>query len=195
MKTVFMIKQELNVGDRVKLLYMDGETSIEPGTEGTVLKVFELFGTTQYSVDWDNGSKLNLITSSDAWKKIEPKKLDEAFNEDPFYQNIDTFRFFKMKFFQEFLKKLRECGVTNMFGAAPYLYMGRQRMETDFNYHNVENEICDDVLEMADQAQSEMINGVIKYMNENNREIEIEKVNRNVQKFATSIVVLYMNLY
>jgi len=195
MKTVFMIKQELNVGDRVKLLYMDGETSIEPGTEGTVVKVFELFGTTQYGVDWDNGSKLDLITSSDAWKKIGPKRIDESFNEDPFYQNVDTFRFFKMKFFQEYLKKLRECGVTNMFGAAPYLYMGRQRMKVDFNYNNVENEICDEVLEMADQAQSEMINGVIKYMNENNREIEIEKVNRNVQKFATSIVVLYMNLY
>ena len=190
-----MIKQELNVGDRVKLLYMDGETSIEPGTEGTVVKSLVLFGTKQYAVKWDNGSELDLISSVDAWKKIEPKKLDEAFNEDPFYQNIDTFRFFKMKFFQEFLKKLRECGVTNMFGAAPYLYMGRQRMEVDFNYNNVENEICDEVLEMADQAQSEMINGVIKYMNENNREIEIEKVNRNVQKFATSIVVLYMNLY
>ena len=190
-----MINQELNVGDRVKLLYMDGETSIEPGVEGTVVKVFELFGTTQYGVEWDNGSKLDLITSSDAWKKIGPKRIDESFNDDLFYQNIDTFRFFKMKFFQEYLKKLRECSVTNMFGAAPYLYMGRQRMETDFNYHNVENEICDEVLEMADQAQSEMINGVIKYMNENNKEIEIEKVNRNVQKFATSIVVLYMNLY
>jgi hypothetical protein len=190
-----MIKQELNVGDRVKLLYMDGETSIEPGTEGTVVKSLVLFGTKQYAVKWDNGSELDLISSVDAWKKIEPKKLDESFNEDPFYQNIDTFRFFKMKFFQEFLKKIRECGVTNMFGAAPYLYMGRQRMEVDFNYHNVENEICDDVLEMADQAQSEMINGVIKYMNENNKEIDIDKVNRNVRKFATSIVVLYMNLY
>ena len=190
-----MINQELNVGDRVKLLYMDGETYIEPGTEGTVVKSFELFGTKQYGVEWDNGSKLGLIADSDAWKKIEPKKLDEAFNEDPFYQNIDTFKFFKMKFFQEFLKKLRECGVTNMFGAAPYLYMGRQRMEVDFNYNNVESYVCDDVLDMADKAQSEMINGVIKYMNENNKEIEIEKVNRNVQKFATSIVVLYINLY
>jgi hypothetical protein len=54
---------------------MEGETGISPGTKGTVVKIskdpFEYDSDEKIvSVEWDNGSTLALITSTDAWKKI-----------------------------------------------------------------------------------------------------------------------------
>jgi hypothetical protein len=73
--------------------------------------------------------------------------------------------------------------------------MGRERMETDFNYHNADNEICDEVLELADKAKDELIKGTIKFMNENDLELDIDRVSRYAKKFANSILILYMNLF
>ena len=134
-----------------------------------------------------------MISSSDAWVKLDPNTIKESDN-DVFLKNIDTFRYFKMKFFKDYLLKLRECGVTNMLGASPYLYMGRERMETDFNYHNVDNEICDEVLELADKAKDELIKGTVKFMNENDLELDIDRVSRYAKKFANSILILYIHL-
>ena len=196
-----MINQELKPGDRVKLLFMEDE-SIETGTEGTVTKSFELFGDKQYEVDWDNGSKLSLISSVDAWKKIESKKITESSSIEgmeeknkKFLENIDVFQNFKMKFFKDYLLTLRDCGVTNMLGASPYLYMGKDRMETDFRYHNVENEICDEVLEKANLSQAYMITGVIKLLESKNKEDSLENINRYLRMYSQKILMTYINLF
>jgi hypothetical protein len=196
-----MINQELKPGDRVRLLFMEDE-GIEPGTEGIVTKSFELFGDKQYEVDWDNGSKLALISSVDAWKKIESKKITESSSLDgmqeknkKFLENIDVFQNFKMKFFKDYLLTLRDCGVTNMLAASPYLYMGKDRMETDFRYHNVENDICEEVLEKSNLAQAEMIAGVIKVLESQNREVSLENINRYLNRYAQKILMTYINLF
>jgi hypothetical protein len=62
---------KLNVGDRIVLLYMDDESSVTPGTKGKVTSVSQVFGDDQYNVDWDNGSKLALISSVDVWDTEE----------------------------------------------------------------------------------------------------------------------------
>ena len=54
-----MLNPKLNVGDRVRLLYMEGEPLL-PNTWGTVKSVYELFGSTDYSVVWDDGDKDNV---------------------------------------------------------------------------------------------------------------------------------------
>ena len=51
-----MINPKLNVGDRVVLLHMDGETSVSPGEQGTVISYSIVFGDDQYTVSWDSGS-------------------------------------------------------------------------------------------------------------------------------------------
>lgn len=78
-----MINPKLKKGDRVVLLHMDGEMSIPPGTLGTVKSHSVVFGDDQYSVEWDNGSRLSIISSVDLWDledniKKKPKKIKEA---------------------------------------------------------------------------------------------------------------------
>jgi hypothetical protein len=65
----------LKIGDRVILYHMEGETGVAAGALGTVKGIsrdpFESNSDEQIiSVEWDNGSILALITSTDAWKKI-----------------------------------------------------------------------------------------------------------------------------
>jgi len=62
---------KLNVGDRIVCLYMEDESSVTPGTKGKVTRVTKVFGDDQYNVDWDNGSKLALISSVDVWDTEE----------------------------------------------------------------------------------------------------------------------------
>ena len=62
------LNPDLQVGDIIMLLHMEGETSVTPGTVGVVKKItrdpFEGEDENIISVKWENGSTLNLITST-----------------------------------------------------------------------------------------------------------------------------------
>jgi len=205
-----MINPKLNVGDRVVLLHMDGETSVSPGEQGTVIAHSKVFGDDQYTVSWDSGSKLALISSVDLWdtpkdrkkpnsveeRVITKKSITEIDDQNRvFLKNIDIFKHFNMKFLKSYLMDIRESGITNMFGAAPYLYMGRDRIEHEFKYKNIDEDLIEKVLERADQSQSEMINGTIKSLNAQGKEESFENINRFISRYATMVVETYFHLY
>ena len=190
-----MLNPELKKGDKVICYHMEDEwNSVPPGTKGIVTGKSSLFGDIQYSVNWENGSTLALISSCDAWK-LDKERVDEQDgSNEVFMRNIDVFSYFKMKFFKNYLLKLRECSVVNMFQAAPFLYMGKDRMELEFRYHRTDNEICNEVLDMANIAQAEMISGVIRYLEDNGKEVELSSINRYIPRFATKVLENYMHL-
>ena len=74
----------LEVGDRVICYHMEGEPSFTLGTKGVVTAInsgpFEPLAADEkiISVDWDNGSHLALISSTDAWKKIIQKGENQS---------------------------------------------------------------------------------------------------------------------
>jgi hypothetical protein len=189
-----MINPKLKPGERVVLLHMNDETSVLPGTWGTVKRAYELFGTDQYDVEWDNGSTLSLIGDEDMWDNKERKKktIKEDDRNKFFMDNIDVFKYFNMKFLKKYLLMIRESSITNMYGAGPYLYMGRERIEHEFKYQDIHNEESfEEVLDHANQAQAEMINGVINYLEDKGIEQDMSSVNRYLQRFATKIVQTY----
>ena len=193
-----MINPKLKPGERVILLHMDGETSVLPGTWGTVKRAYELFGTDQYDVEWDNGSKLSLIGDEDMWDNKERKKktIKEDDRDKFFMNNIDVFKYFNMKFLKKYLLMIRESSITNMYGASPYLYMGRERIEHEFKYKDIPNEEkFDELLDMADQAQSEMVHGIIKYLEANGKEADLQQINRELRRFSQAVVQNYMLLF
>jgi hypothetical protein len=189
-----MINPKLKPGERVILLHMNDETSVLPGTWGTVRRAYELFGTDQYDVEWDNGSKLSLIGDEDMWDNKERKKktIKEDDRDKFFMNNIDVFKYFNMKFLKKYLLMIRESSITNMYGAGQYLYMGRERIQHEFKYKDIHNEEAfEEVLDHANQAQAEMINGVINYLNDKGIEEDMSIINRYLQRFATKIVQTY----
>jgi hypothetical protein len=201
-----MINPKLNEGDRIILFHMEDDSPVPIGTKGTVIKKIVLFGDVQYEVEWDNGSNLSLIDGIDKWtllddfEKRRKIKLGESDNEiDRFKslsKNINIFKFFNWKFLQEYLRVIRESGITNMFAAAPYLYMGSERIKHEFKYQPIHDEDAfDKVIEMANQAQAEMINGTIKVLESKNIEPDLDQINRYLPRLSRMILENYMLLF
>jgi hypothetical protein len=201
-------KKELNPkvikGDRIMCLHMDGETSVPPMTTGTVRSVtkdpFEE-DSEIINVKWDNGSDLGLLSITDSWVKIAQETLDEQRNQissseyNYFDKNPEVFENFDWRFLREFLKKLRDAGPVNMFESAKFLYSGKDWIDRHYGENQEDNEDFQDVLDMADKAKDKMIQGVLKYMKSEGIEIELDKVNRLMQKFAMKILQLYISFF
>jgi 23S rRNA U2552 (ribose-2'-O)-methylase RlmE/FtsJ len=73
--------------------------------------------------------------------------------------------------------------------------MGRDRMEHMFAYQDIDSEICEEVLEMANMAQHEMVSGVIKVLESEGKEVELNKINRYLQKYSQKVLDSYMHLF
>jgi len=199
-----MINPELNIGDKVILLHMDGDTSVPPGTKGVVIARSVFQGENQYTVRWESGNTLALVEGYFLWDTEENRKNskkknireDEIERSKKFMKNINAFRFFNMKFLNEYLKKVRESSIVNMFGAAPYLYMGKDRIEHEFKYKDIGNEEAfEEVLEMANLAQSEMIRGVMNVLDHEGKEHDLNTINRYIQRYSHMVLENYMNLF
>jgi len=203
------MKSELNpklkVGDRVICYHMDGETGVPPGTEGTVTKVQkDPFEPNEddliISVDWDNDSRLSLVSVTDAWKlskkQIEETKTNTLSNEYNFFaDNPEIFENFDWRFLKEYLKKVQKASPVNMFQAGPFLYSGKQWIDRYYGENLEDNEDFQDVLNNAEEAKNKMIHGTIKWMESQGMEIELDTVNRAIGRLATKIVQLYMTFY
>lgn len=208
-----MINPELKPGDRVVILDMEDKTGVPPGTKGTVISKQEIFGTIHYTVKWDNGSRLAIIADLDTWtteddflkrkkntNEVEITKKSIIENSEIekmniLMKNIDVFKHFNMKFFLTFLLMIRDSGIINMFESPTFLYMGEERIKHEFKYKNIPNkEAFDEVLENADKSQSEMINGVLRYLKSENKEESLENINRYLKIFSQKILVNYITL-
>jgi hypothetical protein len=196
-------KKELNPklvkGDRIMCLHMDGETSVPPMTTGTVRGVvrdpFE-DNSEIINVNWDNNSTLSLISITDSWVKIAQETLEEQAGTseyDFFNENPEVFENFDWRFLREFLNKLRDASPVNMLQSQPFLYSGREWIDRYYGEDQEDNEDFQEVLEMADEAKNKMIQGVLKYMESEGIEIDLDKVNRLIKKFANMILKLYIS--
>jgi hypothetical protein len=199
-----MLNPRLKAGDRVCLYYMPNEYSIPVNTYGTVTKAQHIFGESHYSVNWDNGSTLMLIDGEDMWgfeplkkqKKKQGITEDDAENLKKLSKNSKVFKLFNMGFLYKYLKLVSKSGIVNMFESAPYLYMGKERIEHEFKYKGVNNEEAfNKVLELADQAQSEMINGVINVLESEEKEDSLENINRYLRLYSTKVLENYVYLH
>jgi len=189
---------KLKSGDKIICYHMQGETGVPPGTTGIVTHVgrdpFEQDGNI-ISVNWDNGSKLSLLSITDAWKK-NAKEIQEQTGSpeyDYFSKNPEVFENFDYKFFKKYLLKLRESGVVNMFQASPFLYSGEEWIDRYHGEHQEDNEAFQEVLEMAEESKNKMIQGLLKYMESKKMDIDdMSKVNSLINRFAMKINQFYM---
>jgi hypothetical protein len=190
----------LKEGDIVICYHMDGETGVPPGTKGKVRSVsrdpFESEGGVIYNVNWENGSTLGLISVTDAWKKVEEsiqesKKGDWGF----ITQNPDIYDHFDWRWFREYLTKIRDSGIINMFGASPLLYAGKDHIDRYYGEGREDEEEFQAVLEDADESKDKIVQGVISYMVKHKKDLDnMDMVNQYARNFSQKILVLYITL-
>ena len=195
------LNPKLVKGDRIMCLHMDGETSVPPMTTGTVRSVvrdpFEDDGEI-INVNWDNHSTLGLLSITDSWVKIAQETLEEQAGTSEyeyFSKNPEIFDNFDWRFLREFLNKLRKASPVNMLQSQPFLYSGREWIDRYYGEDQEDNEDFQEVLEMANEAKNKMIQGVLKYMESEGIEIELDKVNGLIIRFASKILSLYISFF
>lgn len=196
------LNPDLNVGDVIMLLHMEKETAVPPGTIGVVTKIsrdpFESPEERIISVKWENGSNLGLITSTDAWKKVKSEEnIKEQRDSGWEYmtQNADVFENFDWRWLEQFLYKIRDSGIINMYSAYPLLYAGSEHIDRYYGEGREDDEDFQAVLEDAEESKHKIIQGVIKYMEKNDKDLDnIGQVNRYAQHFAQKILGLYIVL-
>ena len=68
-------------------------------------------------------------------------------------------------------------------------------MEHMFRYQDIESDICEEVLDMANMAQHEMVSGVIKVLESEGKEVELNKINRYLQRYSQKVLDVYMHIF
>lgn len=194
---------KVKVGDRISLLYMEDEFDVNPREQGTVMSVsrdpFETDECYIISVKWDGGSTLSLLSCRDVYRLIE-SKVNEQTDSGRSEQQIDfiinnrdvVLNFNRQKIF-EYLDVLRKSGVINMFGAAPFLFSGRDWIDRYYGENEENNEAFQEVLEMADDIKNEMILGMLKTFKDNTP--ALGDMDHLIRKLSNRMVNYWMMFY
>ena len=188
------VNPELKPGDRIMLIHMeDPYPSVGPTDLGTVVKKITLLGVDGYEINWDNGSKLSLWNDVDIWRK-EKNKIQEQYGEDFIISNVELNEFYSIPFFHKYLNTLKKTGIVNMWGATPYLYIGKRRLmsELDSNDTEITPEI-QNLIDLADEAQARMVQGAIKKLKKENKVADVTNINRVVRKDALTILGMFIS--
>lgn len=192
---------ELEVGDRVVLLRM-AEEDLMAGTKGTVTRKSFVIDQIQYSMEWDNGSKLALLANEDKYmllKDLEDRKTKKKGNitemdAKVIHDNREIFENFNMNLLWKYYKALQKSGITNMLQSSQYFYLGKERIAHEFHYKET-NEHFDDVLEMADEVKNNLISGVMKIMDKKNGDYDLSRISSMVNRYSSKIVSLIVKIY
>ena len=203
-----LLNPELNVGDRVVIMDMSGESGIKPGMGGDVRRITKVFGVTQYEIKWDDGSSLQILSDVDKWMKEEDwerlknrrKKVDESIDPDFARKNKNLVKDFEMAKMHKFYEALRKSSVVNMItgGATSYFWMGKDRIAHQHFYDEMSDdraESFEKVLDSADEIKNILISGALKTLERDEKEVTLDSVKRMAERKARQIVVFIQQVY
>jgi hypothetical protein len=186
---------ELNIGDRIILYHMEDKHGIDSGMQGVVTDItIDPFDNENkiIGVNWDDGSKLNILSKYDVWKFAKKKSIDES-AEEWFETNGDLLKYFKYNKIRKFLIKVRESGIINMFAASPLLYSGKDHIDRYYGENPPNEEAFQEVLDMAEEVKHMMIRGTMEYLKDNGKELSIENINSYIRRLGAKMWEFYGN--
>lgn len=193
---------EVKRGDRIMCVKMAEETSVSMGDMGTVLDVINdpIFdGQIMVRMKWDNGSTLSLLSDADIWKKVKKENIDESKTDrlfDTFERHELVFEVFDVHYFNDFLKKIRDSGIINMFAASPLIYAGSEWIERYYGEGREDDEAFQEVINKADEAKDKFISSLLNYMLEQGMSIDdMEKVNSMAKRAANALLSIYISYH
>ncbi len=206
-----IINPKLSEGDRVILIYMGNEQQpIHSNQKGTVYGLTDFGDEIIYYVNWDDGRKLNLISTVDKWikddsndseinERIFLKKKDITENSlklhDELYNRKEILKYYDVNKLRQFLSNLREISVVNMFESGFYLVCGKERLKHELKYKKVSSKkALKYIIDNAESVKSLMIRGTMELLKSQGKEVTPETVQRLMLRNANQIVMLYMLL-
>jgi len=94
----------------------------------------------------------------------------------------------------EYLNTLQKVSITNMMGARPYLYGGRDWVQKQIDYFEIEeDENVEKLLDMADDIKNIVINGSLKGQEGEKTNDFVRSIERRVQIESGDILKIWMD--
>ena len=110
-------------------------------------------------------------------------------------KNKDKFKNYEVDKLVKYLTAIRDASFINMFQASFFLTCGRERTEHETKYTNkVNKKAYQYVLDNADKVRDIMIRGAVKTLEESDKEITPQSVERLMKQDAQQFLLLYMTL-
>lgn len=197
------INPELEPGDRVLLLHMDGE-ALHMGSKGTVVKKVNVpFGLGhQYTVKWDNGSILDLLPDVDSWVLANDNRPKKEYTNESFRHEIESLSKHKdilqnvdYRKIMDYLEEVRKSGVVNMFQATPFLTTDSKNLHKLLYRVGAEPEDHPILFELVDDVRNILIQEVVRIMKEKITPFDDSTINRVFEKLAEKMMEFYFSLY
>ena len=201
------VNPSVKEGDNIILIYMkDPYSPVPGGTKGVVNNVtkdpFDE-GEEIISVEWENGSSLSLVSSEDIWMMESDLKtnIKESHN-NPNLDNLislkEIFKYSNEKIFFDFLSKIRESGLVNMFESGQFLVSGPkylqkfielEEMKTGREY---DEDMVDELMDMSQKTRDEFIRMAMKMVEDEETE---DYSNRNLEKKMRALTSKALKYY
>ena len=107
----------------------------------------------------------------------------------------DKFKNYEVSKLIKYLTAVRDASFINMLQASYFLICGKERTEHETKYSNKSNKKAYQyVLDNAGEVRDIMIRGAMKTLEETNKEITPDSVERLMRRDAQQILLLYMTL-
>jgi hypothetical protein len=107
----------------------------------------------------------------------------------------DKFKNYEVSKLIKYLTAVRDASFINMLQASYFLICGEERAEHETRYSNKTNKKAYQyVLDNADEVRDIMIRGAMKTLEDSNKEISPESVERLMRRDAQQFLLLYMTL-
>ena len=187
------VNPSVKEGDNIILIYMkDPYSPVPGGTKGVVNYVskdpFDE-GENIISVDWENGSQLSLVSSEDIWMMESDLKTNIKEGNNPNFDSLislkDIFKYSNEKIFFDFLSKIRESGLVNMFESGQFLVSGPKYLQKFIEFEEMktgreyDEDMVEELMDMSQKTRDEFIRMAMKMVGDEGTE---DYSNRNLEK-------------
>ncbi len=187
------VNPSLKEGDNIILIYMkDPYSPVPGGTKGVVNYVSKDpydEGEDIISVEWENGSQLSLVSSEDIWMMESDLKTNIKEGNNPNFDSLislkDIFKYSNEKIFFDFLSKIRESGLVNMFESGQFLVSGPKYLQKFIEFEEMktgreyDEDMVDELMDMSQKTRDEFIRMAMKMVEDEETE---DYSNRNLEK-------------
>ena len=173
------LNPELKEGDRVVLLKMmfddkNFERGMYSGLKGTVKKKSDspFPPYYEYDVEWDNGRNLKLIPNEDVWMIEKSKPIKESFDVDAVKRSKNFLKYVRPNTpYFKFMRELQKSGLVNMIlESLSFPAFGEDRLKNYILGQGLNIDDYEDLLSVAEEAKSSLLNGVYKYSVDKNED-------------------------
>lgn len=200
------VNPKLKGGDNIILIYMkDPYSPIPGGTKGVVEYISKDpydEGEEIISVKWENGRSLSLVSSEDMWIKEKDLKVNIKEQINPELDGLislkDIFKYSNEKIFFDFLSKIRESGIVNMFESGQFLFSGPQYLKKFLEFEEIKSgreydeDMVEELMDMSQKTRDEFIRMAMKMVEDEGTE---DYSNRNLEKKIRALTSKALKYY